>query len=131
MTPALSPSPPRKRGPRFGFNEGCVHIDLIGEVAPIRVHGLDQLKLPGPVPFLDPLLAPNGIFHRMMVLVPDERFHPHTLPQRACDASIKRSAIAARKNVDGRMLFAHVSKTICKWIRVNRSGAPAFAGVTV
>ena len=146
MTPALSPSPPRKRGPRFGFNEGCVHIDLIGEAAPIRVHGLDQLKLPGPVPFLDPLLAPNGIFHRMMMLVPDERFHrifgsepieapvpvvPHTLPQRACDASIKRSAIAARKNVDGRMLFAHVSKTICKWISVNRSGAPAFAGVTV
>ena len=82
-----SPSPPRKRGPRFGFNEGGVHIDLIGEVT-------------------NSSLSP-------------------------CDASIKRSAIAVRKNVDGRMLFAHVSKTICKWISVNRSGAPAFAGVTV
>ena len=50
----------RKRGPRFGFNEGCVHIDLIGEVAPIRVHGLDQLKLPGLVPFLDLLFVHVG-----------------------------------------------------------------------
>src|SRR6185295_13727438 len=49
--------------------------EVLREVPPIGIGGLDELKLPCPVPFLDPLLARDRRFHCCMLLRPDEQLH--------------------------------------------------------
>ena len=91
-------------------------VDLVMQVAPLRVHLFDEPYLPRPLPGLDLLLAADGGLHRLPVFVPDQRLHTvaggeagrglvlvvtHPRPQRTCDPDIDRAAIAVRHDVDG------------------------------
>jgi len=63
--PTCSSSSPRKRGPS---RLKRLKPEVLGEVPPAEVVPLDQLHLPPAEPFLDALLAHDG------VLRPDEAF---------------------------------------------------------
>jgi hypothetical protein len=43
------------------------------QIPPIRVIPLDQPDLPSALPLLDGLLAGNGMFHRRVLLEPDQQ----------------------------------------------------------
>jgi hypothetical protein len=54
-------------------------LRLIEEVAPFRVHALDQTNLPSTLPFLELRLATDRRLHRLVHLVVNELMHPVTL----------------------------------------------------
>ena len=141
-----SPSSPRRRGPRFWRNKCCNRIDELMQVHPVGVHLLNDAEFPGAVPFLQSLLAADGILHRVMMLIPHkllqavllgESFKRSALvsrdpvPQRAGHADIHRAPVKVRHDVDSReLLFMHAAQVKSRQPIVNGSGAPAFAGVT-
>ena len=47
--------------------------DILGEITPVWIGRLDQLKLPVPRPLLDPFFAQDGAVHRRMLLEPDQQ----------------------------------------------------------
>src|SRR3569832_181807 len=50
--------------------------DVFPQVSPLRVRGLDQLDLPGALPGLQELLAPDGVLARVVMLGEDEAAEP-------------------------------------------------------
>ena len=48
---------------------------LLKQIPPLRIHFLNQLKLPLPPPFLHLLFAFNGVFHGSEILEPDKIFY--------------------------------------------------------
>jgi hypothetical protein len=140
------PSPPRRRGPRFGKHKRGMGIDAIMQINPVWIHRLYDSKFPGAIPFLQLLLSLDCIRHEVMMFMPNKHFQrirfgkavkypvlmiPNAIPKRAGDADIHRAAVTVGHDVDRRtLLFAHPAKSTRKRIIVNASGAPAFAGVT-
>ncbi|WP_443025074.1 hypothetical protein [Sphingomonas sp. M1-B02] len=47
-------------------------VQVEPQIAPIRVQGFDQFDLPGPVPFLDALLADDRVLDFVVMLDIDE-----------------------------------------------------------
>src|SRR5690606_36119278 len=116
--PYLSSSSPRRRGPsRLQWRKP----QIFRQIAPAKVVLLDQLQLPHAPPLLDPLLPQDRVFHRGMLLKPDEALHAilqrktrhstlamcvDALDQVRCDADIQRPVALARKNIDRRLKLA-------------------------
>lgn len=146
MGAAPVPSSPRRRGPRFWLDKCCNRINALVQINPMQVHFFNNSEFPSAVPLFDLLLALYGILHKMMVLVPYQRFQsiclgetfkrsifvfPNTIPQCAGNTNIHGAAIPVRHDVNGWPFFFTPRLTqSCHFVPVNRSGAPAFAGVT-
>ncbi len=146
MGAAPIPSSPRRRGPRFWWDKCCNRINALVQINPMQVHFFNNSEFPSAVPLFDLLLALYGILHKMMVLVPYQRFQsiclgeafepavlvvPDTIPERTRDANVHRAAIKVRHYINGwPFFFPHHLTQSCRFTSVNKSGAPAFAGVT-
>src|SRR4051812_38424415 len=99
------------------------HSNLRIEIDPLRIFHLDQPNLPGAIPFLEPLFAPDGRFDIAVLFEIDQAMHVilfgETGHQRvamfvdptdkiAGDTNVKRATHAARQNVHPvGMLTAH------------------------
>ncbi len=96
-------------------------IQLIEQIAPMRIVFLDQADFPGAPPFLNPFFAQDGIGHGVVRLKMDELFdavsfgetrhitHPvlvYALAQIAGDADIERAVRATCKDVNERLFHA-------------------------
>src|SRR5215467_4480830 len=110
---------------------------LIVEVTPLRIMVLNQFKLPGAPPFLDPLFAEDGIGHGPVKFGKDQPVDsvvlhkaghcirpmlPDAANEIVGDAGIKRTVAFARKDIDARAVLHH-SRNQWPWV-------PAFAGTT-
>jgi hypothetical protein len=116
------------------------------KIMPVRVHLLNDAKLPRSIPFLQLFFAPDRVFHRMAMLLPNQKLHAvglcealkglilvigNAIPKRARDTDIECAAVAVRQNVDGRkLLITHRVMSTCNHQLVNRGGIPACAGMT-
>src|SRR5439155_9978914 len=110
---------------------------FIVEVAPLRIMTLNQLKLPGASPFLDPLFAQDRIGHGLVEFGKDQSIDaviPHKASNRSRPmlpdttrkvggyADIERTIALAGENVDARTFWRHPT--------ISGPWVPAFAGTT-
>ena len=65
-----NPSSPRRRGPRC-----CNRINKLMQINPVWIHLFNDAEFPRPVPLLQPLLALDRIFHRLVMLIVDKVGH--------------------------------------------------------
>ena len=87
----------------------------VEQVTPRRIGAQDQPDLPCALPFLQALLAPDGLRHRFEILVIDEHFHAiplrealdqplivlgHAGVQIAGNPDVEHAILGARENVD-------------------------------
>ncbi len=111
-------------------------INVIVQVAPVRVHSFNHTELPWAMPFLHELLAFNGFRHREVMFIPDEGLDPpgfresikrfilvdaHPIVQCACHADIERSAVAICQDLNGWMFLPRHGEVLLQ-LRLYRSG---------
>ena len=144
--PVGFPSPPRRRGPRFWLSESGSRVNRIMQVKPMGIDLFNNSKFPRAIPFLDLLFASDGVFHLMMVLIPDKLFQSILLreaiknfilvgsnpgPESAGDTDIHCAPVAVRHDVHcWGLLVLHPLNTMFCRSTVKVRGTPAFAGVT-
>jgi hypothetical protein len=93
-----------------------IEAEVLREVPPFWITGLDQFQLLGPIPFLDPLLASDRRFHGRVLLEPDEQLDAVLLREPAHeavtvlldageevgrDAGVERAVPLRREQIDG------------------------------
>ena len=108
---------------------------FLEEVAPGGVGFLDEFDFPAAPPFLQLLLAKDGIFHGVKVLEPDELFdgidfrEAHDAPvlvggdpraEIGCDADIECAVALAGEDVDGGLLIHCLEHQPCRHPRPSR-----------
>jgi hypothetical protein len=98
------------------------------EVAPIRIEGIDQVKLPVAFPFLQSGFAVNGRRHGRMVLIPNQQSQSicptetferailvigDTCPKGARHSNVKRSIALVCDDVDSGGFSSCMAKSSC------------------
>ena len=91
--------------------------ELMIQITPARIEPLDQLDLPGPIPFLEPPLAPKGILAALEGLEPHQLGHaifggeappglfpmfPNSPRQAIGRTDVERSVAITRDDVDAK-----------------------------
>ena len=67
---------PRKREPSATKSTERSEAEILCQVPPVAIGGLDEFQLPRAVPFLDPLLSGDGGLHRRVLFKPYEQLDP-------------------------------------------------------
>ena len=115
------------------------------QIQPIRIHLFDDSDLPIALPFLELLLAADGIFHRVVMFIPNQQLDimvsseafeelifmvADAVPECAGYAHVDCATVTVGGDVNGGEFFFAHKRRLFHAENLSRSWAPAFAGVT-